>query len=231
MEERHARELSQLDFGEFVTFCPVLKEQHLLVTVMSNARKQKDPAHLHITMEASGCNQVIGSNARIDRCGICSGNGNSCKHVKGEYIKQWKELGKQNADLIVELPPGTMSAKFVEKAATYNKIGIKSKDGDYLIDPDKAKSVKLSYAGADIVYIYKGKNKRAEEILEITGPTTAKLNIMFVAVDGENAGVGYELQYQLNQNIKLNYRWIVGNWSTCSATCARGKLKAHLNKV
>lgn len=56
--------------------------------------------------------------------------------------------------------------------------GIKSKDGDYLIDPDKAKSVKLSYAGADIVYIYKGKNKRAEEILEITGPTTAKLNIM-----------------------------------------------------
>ena len=31
--------------------------------------------------------------------------------------------GKQNADLITELPLGTMKAKFVEKSATYNKIG------------------------------------------------------------------------------------------------------------
>ena len=31
--------------------------------------------------------------------------------------------GERNADLIVELPPGTMSATFLEKSATYNKIG------------------------------------------------------------------------------------------------------------
>jgi len=31
--------------------------------------------------------------------------------------------GKQNADLIIELPHGTMKANFEEKSATYNTIG------------------------------------------------------------------------------------------------------------
>lgn len=51
-----------------------------------------------------------------------------------------------------------------------------SKDGDYLIDPDRAKNVKLSYAGASIIYT--NKKKRYADSLVITGPTTAKLNIM-----------------------------------------------------
>ncbi|KAL9963366.1 hypothetical protein ACROYT_G026876 [Oculina patagonica] len=170
--------------------------------------------------KAAGCNQVLGSNQRIDRCGVCGGNGNTCKHVKDVYIKQWDQIGKQNADLIVELPPGTMSATFLEKSATYNKIGIMTKDGDFLINPDTAKNVKLSYAGANIIYTKK--KKRYADRLVISGPTTAKLKIMFIAVYGENTGVECELLYHVNHKIKLHYRWIVGDWSTCSATCAGG---------
>lgn len=54
--------------------------------------------------------------------------------------------------------------------------GITTKDGGYLINPDKAKNVKLSYAGANIIYT--NKKKRYADKLVITGPTTAKLNIM-----------------------------------------------------
>ena len=54
--------------------------------------------------------------------------------------------------------------------------GIKPKKGDYLIDPDINKNVQLNYAGANI--IYKHKARRYASILEITGPTTEKLQIM-----------------------------------------------------
>ena len=45
----------------------------------------------------------------------------------------------------------------------------------------------------------------------------------FIAVYGENTGVEYDLLYHVNHHIELQYRWIVGDWSACSATCARGK--------
>ena len=45
-----------------------------------------------------------------------------------------------------------------------------------MINPDKYANVKLSYAGATIVY--SNKKKRYANTLQIIGPTTAKLNIM-----------------------------------------------------
>lgn len=63
----------------------------------------------------------------------------------------------------------------IEKQCYYSS-GIKSKDGDFVIDPDKTGSVRLSYAGATIVY--SNKKKRYADTLQITGPTTAKLKIM-----------------------------------------------------
>ena len=54
--------------------------------------------------------------------------------------------------------------------------GIKPNSGDYLINPDINKNVQLSFAGANI--ISKHKSKRYAGRLEITGPTTEKLQIM-----------------------------------------------------
>lgn len=51
-----------------------------------------------------------------------------------------------------------------------------SKKGHYLINPQRTKNAKLSYAGARITYTKK--EKRYADKLEITGPTTEKLKIM-----------------------------------------------------
>lgn len=51
-----------------------------------------------------------------------------------------------------------------------------TKNGDYLIDPDKDKNVQITYAGAHIHYL--NKNKRFADELKIIGPTTTKLKIM-----------------------------------------------------
>ncbi|KAL9963373.1 hypothetical protein ACROYT_G026883 [Oculina patagonica] len=218
-------------------FCKLGNTASSQGTVLDGTRCSKDPSVFDVCIKgvckAAGCHQVLGSTERIDRCGKCDGNGNTCKHVKDVYIKQWDQIGKENADLIVELPPGTMSATFIEKSATYNKIGIKSKKGNYLIDPDDtAKNVKLSYAGANIAYT--NKQKRYADKLVITGPTTAKLKIMFIAVSGENAGIEYDMMYHVNRKNRphLSYKWIVaGNWSACSATCARGVQRREVRCV
>lgn len=33
----------------------------------------------------AGCDRVIGSNKKFDKCGICGGNGATCKKVSGMF--------------------------------------------------------------------------------------------------------------------------------------------------
>ncbi|PFX34054.1 A disintegrin and metalloproteinase with thrombospondin motifs 6 [Stylophora pistillata] len=61
-----------------------------------------------------GCDHELGSGARFDRCRVCNGNGTSCTHVTEYFTEQWNKLGPRNARLLVELPMGTLNAKFKE---------------------------------------------------------------------------------------------------------------------
>ena len=53
----------------------------------------------YILYQAAGCDQVLRSNVRIDRCSVCGGNGNTCKHVVDKYMKQWNQTGKEYFDM------------------------------------------------------------------------------------------------------------------------------------
>lgn len=35
----------------------------------------------------AGCDQVIGSNKRVDKCGVCGGSGLTCRKITGSYNK------------------------------------------------------------------------------------------------------------------------------------------------
>lgn len=82
-------------------------------------------------------------------------------------------------------------------------LGVKSNDGDYVIDPDTSKNVKLSYAGATI--FYSNKKKRYADTLQITGPTTAKLKIMVKITQVKYVSVWSVL----NEKFKLEYKNIL----------------------
>ena len=64
-----------------------------LATSYYQDKHKKHGVIMTLFFQAAGCNQVLGSKERLDRCGVCNGDGNSCKHVKDVYMKQWKELG------------------------------------------------------------------------------------------------------------------------------------------
>lgn len=36
-------------------------------------------------MQKIGCDGIIGSSAKEDRCGVCNGDGRSCKIVRGDF--------------------------------------------------------------------------------------------------------------------------------------------------
>ncbi|MEQ2195163.1 hypothetical protein XENOCAPTIV_008344 [Xenoophorus captivus] len=40
---------------------------------------------LYFYAQKIGCDSIIGSSAKEDICGVCNGNGDSCKIVKGDF--------------------------------------------------------------------------------------------------------------------------------------------------
>jgi len=44
--------------------------------------------HSYMWLQVVGCDWRLGSNATLDRCGICHGDGSSCKTVKDQFKGQ-----------------------------------------------------------------------------------------------------------------------------------------------
>ena len=44
--------------------------------------------------KAVGCDHILESGARKDRCGICGGDGDTCILEKSEYKKDYREHGE-----------------------------------------------------------------------------------------------------------------------------------------
>uniref|UniRef100_A0A4W5QSG4 ADAM cysteine-rich domain-containing protein n=1 Tax=Hucho hucho TaxID=62062 RepID=A0A4W5QSG4_9TELE len=66
-----------------------------------------------------GCDGIIGSSAREDRCGVCNGDGHSCKIVKGDF-NHTKGRGYIEAAVI---PVGARRIKVVEDKPSHSFLG------------------------------------------------------------------------------------------------------------
>ncbi|OXB77672.1 UNVERIFIED_CONTAM: hypothetical protein H355_002981, partial [Colinus virginianus] len=70
-----------------------------------------------------GCDGIIGSAAKEDRCGICSGDGKTCKVVKGDF-NHTKGMGYIEAAVI---PAGARRIRVVEDKPAHSFLGKKTK--------------------------------------------------------------------------------------------------------
>lgn len=135
-----------------------------------------------------GCDHELGSGARFDRRRVCNGNGTSCTHVTGNFTEQWNKLGPRNARLIVELPMGTLNAKFKEIEKTADAIGVQNSAGRYLSKGNShtPRKGKIFHAAGARISLYQPKSSSADE-LTIEGPTTASQRV--VVYKHETCGV------------------------------------------
>ncbi|KAK2573570.1 A disintegrin and metalloproteinase with thrombospondin motifs 18 [Acropora cervicornis] len=147
--------------------------------VEDGTRCHSDPSNLDVCIEGQcrrvGCDSVIDSNALVDRCGICGGDGECMAKSKEMYVLFLLSPGPENADLIATLPVGTTDVLFQITKSTQNYLGLQANDGTYLVGghmPLQTQTV--TSAGTTITY--KKKNNKPE--LSFAGPTNAVLKVV-----------------------------------------------------
>lgn len=67
-----------------------------------------------------GCDDVVGSEEIRDRCGVCGGDGRSCKLISGLFQHSLSKVGYLK---IIDIPPGATKINITEMMKSKNYLG------------------------------------------------------------------------------------------------------------
>ncbi|XP_062888759.1 ADAMTS-like protein 5 [Mobula hypostoma] len=135
-----------------------------------------------------GCDSILGSDVRMDVCGVCGGRNNSCALVRRVYQSAFPSSGYFGYNNVTVIPAGATNIKVTDKSRNYlvllngkNRYVI---NGNWVIDwPGE-----YEIAGTKIQYKRSAGN---HESIEAAGPTAEDLHLM-VLLREANSGIEYE---------------------------------------
>uniref|UniRef100_A0A8C9F4B2 ADAMTS/ADAMTS-like Spacer 1 domain-containing protein n=1 Tax=Pavo cristatus TaxID=9049 RepID=A0A8C9F4B2_PAVCR len=137
------------------------------------------------TLHLAGCDRMIGSNKKFDKCGICGGNGSTCKKVSGTPF--FFLLGRPGYHDVVTIPAGATNIEVKQRnhrGARHDGsfLAIKAADGTYVLNGDYTLSTleqDITYKGS--VLRYSGSSAALERIRSFS-PLKEPLTIQVLTV-------------------------------------------------
>ncbi|XP_072924418.1 ADAMTS-like protein 5 [Hemitrygon akajei] len=135
-----------------------------------------------------GCDNILGSDVRMDVCGVCGGRNNSCALVRRVYHSAFPSSGYFGYNNVTVIPAGATNIKVTDNSRNYLAL-INGKNryvinGNWVIDwPGE-----YEIAGTKIQYKRSAGN---HESIEAAGPTAEDLHLM-VLLREANSGIEYE---------------------------------------
>ncbi|NWS53575.1 PPN protein, partial [Chunga burmeisteri] len=169
--------------------------------------------------QAVGCDNMLESAKKEDKCLQCGGDGSTCYGVKGTF--DVPNLPKGYNQIFI-IPVGATSIHIKEVMPSRNFLAVKNVRGEYYlnghwtIDFSRA----LQVASTVMHYDRGSEGDLAPELLHAQGPTTEPLIIELISQES-NPGVQYEY-YLPVQGQTSGYSWSYGSWSECSSECGGG---------
>ncbi|XP_060559602.1 LOW QUALITY PROTEIN: A disintegrin and metalloproteinase with thrombospondin motifs 3-like [Ruditapes philippinarum] len=187
-----------------------------------------------------GCDGVRGSNLKLDECGVCQGNGSTCKHVTGTYSKKFDysagsniykyfqkylidDSGKQY-DTVVVLPKGSRNITVKELATSPHFLSLQDTYYyNYAINGDGKQGSSKNFVIDGAWFEYK--NNRGHELLTSNGPVHRDVNVLVYPNHWQHPAQ-YEFSYTVDKDDytleKNKYVWKYEDWSPCSVSCGKG---------
>jgi len=165
-----------------------------------------------------GCDWVINSTAKEDHCGVCHGDGTTCKTIKEQFDEK-SGLGYVEAK---EIPEGARNIRVNEVAEANNYLAIKNDQGKFYLNGDWYIQWSGDYEAAGTVIHYHREGNK--ESFNIPGPLKEKLHILLL-FQSTNPGVTFEYVVP-NENITERripeFFWKKMDWMHCTASCGGG---------
>ncbi|XP_010862076.1 A disintegrin and metalloproteinase with thrombospondin motifs 6 isoform X2 [Esox lucius] len=189
--------------------------------VIDGTRCQADSLDICINGECKhvGCDNILGSDAKEDRCRVCGGEGSTCEATQGLFNDSLPRGGYME---VVRIPRGSVHIEIKEMAMSKNYIALKSEGDDYYINGAWTIDWPRKFDIAGTAFHYRRPTDEPES-LEALGATTENLIVM-VLLQEQNMGIRYKFNVPIQRtgsgDNEVGFSWHHLAWSDCSATCA-----------
>ncbi|XP_021092644.1 thrombospondin type-1 domain-containing protein 4 isoform X2 [Heterocephalus glaber] len=138
-----------------------------------------------------GCDDYLGSDKVLDKCGVCGGDNTGCQVVSGVFKHALTSLGYHR---VVEIPQGATKINITEMHKSNNYLALRSRSGRSIINGNWAIDRPGKYEGGGTMFTYKRPNEissTAGESFLAEGPTNEILDVYMIHQQ-PNPGVHYE---------------------------------------
>ncbi|RZF40156.1 hypothetical protein LSTR_LSTR010108 [Laodelphax striatellus] len=181
---------------------------------------------------AVGCDMLLGSSAREDKCRECGGDNSGCNTISGVLDNDPLQVGYNDLMLI---PAGATNLRIHEVTASNNYLAIRNLSGHYYLNGNWRIDFPRSIRFAGTIFHYERKPHVffAPESIHCLGPTTEPLYIVLLYQE-TNRGVEYEYSIpkgRVSETDPDSYMWYPGEFGPCSATCGGGTQQRSVSCV
>ncbi|TRY98260.1 hypothetical protein DNTS_000607 [Danionella cerebrum] len=187
----------------------------------------------------AGCDLEIDSNKKLDKCGVCGGNGQSCRIISGSYNKAIN--GYRD---IVTIPSGATNINIKQQSHGSiphdgHYLAVRRENGHYILNGNFSVSTVEQYVPVlGAVLKYSGSSttlERLQSFSQLQEPITIQL--LSTAGDATLPKVKYT--FYIPKSMLFNKpkdrkiagkrihpfgvpQWVASEWSECSKTCGSG---------
>uniref|UniRef100_A0A8C4QS82 ADAM metallopeptidase with thrombospondin type 1 motif 19 n=1 Tax=Eptatretus burgeri TaxID=7764 RepID=A0A8C4QS82_EPTBU len=178
-----------------------------------------------------GCDGIVGSSAKEDRCGTCGGEGRWCKVVKGIFNHD-RSSGYVEALVI---PATARRIRLVEDKPAHSFLAVKDQHKNFINDQWRVQhSGDYDVAGTMVHYSRRG----MWEKLTAKGPITSPLHVMILLYHDHNLRLHYEYTLPMNSSwwleqqehsLRPHYMWTHVGWENCTTHCGGGEVRSILS--
>ncbi|KAG5844009.1 hypothetical protein ANANG_G00156920 [Anguilla anguilla] len=187
----------------------------------------------------AGCDQVIGSNQKLDKCGVCGGNGSSCRKVTGSMNKAMYGYND-----VVTIPAGATNIDVKQRSHRGvkhdgNYLAIKGEKGSYILNGNfSISTVEQDIPVPGAVLKYSGSSTTLERIQSFQQLREA-VTIQLLATAGDTMPPKIKYTFFIPKDVSFRKHsekktflnaiqpfgtshWVLGEWSDCSKSCGSG---------
>ncbi|VTJ64284.1 Hypothetical predicted protein [Marmota monax] len=173
--------------------------------------------------ERVGCDNILGSDAAEDSCGVCKGNNSDCTTHRGVYTTHHHTNQYYH---VVTLPPGARSIRIYEMNTSTSYICVRNALKRYYLNGHWTVDWPGRYEFAGTTFRYRRSYKEPES-LTAAGPTNETLMVELL-FQGRNPGISWEysvprLGAEKKPIAQPSYTWAIVR-SECSVSCGGGQM-------